>query len=102
MANQAVESIRHAELKAQEMEHQASVRAEEIIRSAKERALNLAKDASSKAKEQLQARMEEEGRQEEAVMQLSMQQADQEIITLRSLAQEREPQVIQTVLNELV
>lgn len=100
--NQAVESIRQAELEAQKMERQASDKAEEIIRSAKERASNLAKDVSSKAKEQVLAKMEEEGRQEKTIMQLSMQQADQEIIALRSLAQEREPQAIQMILKELV
>lgn len=102
LANQAVEAIRQAEQKAQELEQQASIKAAEIIHSAKERASALAEENADQAQKEALAQVETAHRQEEAVMRQSLQQAEQEISALRLLVKEREPQAVQTVLTELI
>lgn len=102
MANQAVDAIRQAEQKAQELEQLASTKAAEIIHSAKERASALTEESSAQAQKEALAQVETAHRQEEAVMQQSLQQAEQEISALRLLVKEKEPQAVQTVLTELI
>ncbi|NLJ30121.1 MAG: hypothetical protein GX424_00715 [Clostridiales bacterium] len=102
MANQAVETIREAERKAQEIEQQAAARADEILRCTRERASGLTEEASSRAEKYMQTKAEEERRQEEALIQLALQQAEQEIAGLRSLVKDRESQAVRMILKELI
>ena len=102
LANQAVETIRQAERKSQELEQQTALGAEEIIRSAKERASALTKEAVSRAREQAKEELENAHRQETAVFRQALEQAEQEIAALRETVREREAQTVQTVLAELI
>jgi V/A-type H+-transporting ATPase subunit G/H len=102
MAKETIQSIRQAELKAEQIEKDAYDKHEELINKALDEAKTIVSNMTNEAKLQGSKELELAKSQGKSIMDEVVERAEKEIMLLKELSKGKEKEAIQLVLSEII
>lgn len=102
MAQETIESIRRAELAAEQAEKDARLQAEEIVAKAHKDARELMESMTREARGKALTALEETGIKSDAQMSEALRQGEQEVRKLGEAVSAQESQAVKMILSELI
>ena len=102
MAKETIETIRQAEIRAEQREKDAQAKAEEIVAKAHEEAESMQKSMTGKAREEAAAALKKAGAQGEEMMAQAQREVEQEVLNLQKEISLKESQAVSMIVAELV
>lgn len=102
MAQETIETIRQAELAAEQAEKAAADEAEQIVAKAHEEAKETIASMTREAREKAAAALDEAGAQGDTMMTEARREVEQDVAKLGESVAVREEQAIKLILSELI
>lgn len=102
MALESVQAVRQAELKAAQIEKEASSKREAILAEAKQRSKNLVDTKISEAQMKAENDLKAAERRSMEMMEEAKKRAENEVILMRELVKNKEQGAIELVLSSLI
>lgn len=102
MVKDTIQAVKEAEKKAAILAKETVAKQEALLEEARQKAVSQKKDMEAKLLEERNIALEKANRQNEEVMANTMKLTEQEVTALQNKAKEKQKEVFQLILQELI